>query len=482
MQEKSPFRQFFRYSREYANFVGFAHIFRMNRGKIVLFILGIILTLGAICLIFPEDGINVGKLHLNFPQLSDFLSENEDSSAVTEEITAIDTVSLKNVGEIEALRSRLLADKCAIAMPDSGLDALDRFFDALEKSDSELVRIVYYGDSQLEEDRMSCTLRDSLQARFGGGGVGLLPAETKYTFRVSESAGGNLGKYTFYGEGSSRLSSKSYGPLCSMNRLEGSASFSISPSSRNTGKSRYFRTLSIFAGNTGSKVKASLNGMTDTLASGKDFGVLRFSLPDSTEKVRLSISGRADIYGISLDGESGVSVDNVALRGCSGTIFTAMNRKPFEQYFRNSGTKLIIMQFGGNTLTGARSSKACGTYASSIRRQLTYMKEAAPDADILFIGPSDMATRRGGALQSYPILPEFIDSLKQAAKDCGAAFWDMYSAMGGQNSMVRWAKSSPSLAGPDYIHFTPRGADKMAGILYKAIMDMYDFHELKKKK
>ncbi len=443
------------------------------------FILGVLALLGAVCAVFPKDGIDAGSLHLGFPTLAQmFRDDDEGAQEAEEENPDGPDPCLQGLYE---MRTALLADSCGIMMPTDSLDALDRFFDALDSAGVNPVRIVYYGDSQIEEDRMSCTLRDSLQCRFGGGGVGLLPAERHYTYRAGVSATEGFTRYSLYGEGERRANRK-YGPLFSFNRIEGSGGVSISSSSRSRDNARLFSNVTVYAGNVSSMLKVSLNGQTDTLPAGTAAGSLTFALGDSVSKARLNLTGRADIYGISVDGVNGVCVDNVALRGCSGTIFTSLDREAPEYYFSHNGARLVILQFGGNTIPGVGSAKGCGKYAQSIREQIGYIREVAPRADILFIGPSDMATVRRGVRQTYPVLPEFIDSLKTAVLDCGAAYWDMYRVMGGNGSMVRWVKASPALAGPDYIHFTPAGAERMGARLYGALMEMYGYYRLRKRK
>ena len=111
-------------------------------------------------------------------------------------------------------------------------------------------------------------------------------------------------------------------------------------------------------------------------------------------------------------------------------------------------------------------------------RQITYLQEQAPEACILFIGPSDMSTTIQGKMQTYKHLPAFVDSLRTAVTDAGAAFWDMYAAMGGLNSMAQWVMQVPPLAGPDYVHFTPRGAEKMGDMLFDTLMLYYDYYKL----
>ncbi len=49
-----------------------------------------------------------------------------------------------------------------IYMPGDNIDYLDPFFDALEAARERPVRIMHYGDSQLEGDRISSVLRESV--------------------------------------------------------------------------------------------------------------------------------------------------------------------------------------------------------------------------------------------------------------------------------------------------------------------------------
>ena len=74
------------------------------------------------------------------------------------------------------------------------------FYAALQTSAKRSVRIVHYGDSQIEEDRISMILRRRLQDRFGGGGIGLLPMVQTiptYTAKQSIEQDGRELPYTF---------------------------------------------------------------------------------------------------------------------------------------------------------------------------------------------------------------------------------------------------------------------------------------------
>ena len=50
----------------------------------------------------------------------------------------------------------------------------------------------------------------------------------------------------------------------------------------------------------------------------------------------------------------------------------------------------------------------------------------------------------------------------------------MYKAMGGMNSMPSWVTADPPLAGADYTHFTPRGAQIISEFFYKALIIEYE--------
>ena len=54
------------------------------------------------------------------------------------------------------------------------------------------------------------------------------------------------------------------------------------------------------------------------------------------------------------------------------------------------------------------------------------------------------------------------------AQDEGIAYWSIYEAMGGYNSMVVWHEKG--LAGSDYVHFTRAGANIFGKKLYNWLM------------
>jgi len=62
--------------------------------------------------------------------------------------------------------------------------------------------------------------------------------------------------------------------------------------------------------------------------------------------------------------------------------------------------------------------------------------------------------------------------LKTATKEVGGAYFDMFLAMGGMDSMLAWVDNG--LAGKDYIHFTTQGTRIVAQKFYDMLMAAYN--------
>ncbi len=460
----------------------------MKAHKIVIFIFTIIVLLAVIASIFPKEGITIGNIHLEFPAIGDVigttkeLPKSEGEQLSPEQLLENRREAIKVSKENEYIEyfntnpARFYFPQC------DSVSYFDRLFAALEGADTTHMRILHYGDSQLECDRITSELRKRFQEQFGGSGVGLVPAvQTIATYTLSQSATEGIPRYLVYGSSTMRASHNGYGIMGQFAHVQGSGYFSFTGIGKNFPTSKSFNRVSVLACGSGS---ISLNAgdstyhVTDSLQA-DGCGVYRVTLPTMVNKASLSVSGNADIMGIMLDGVAGVSMDNIPMRGCSGTIFTKINRNTLAPFFAKENVKLIILQYGGNSVPYLKSAKSIENYKNSIKKQIALFKQLEPNACILFIGPADMATNNNGSMETYPYLEDVINALKEAANEEGVAFWDMCEAMGGRNSIVKWVKSSPQLAGSDYIHFTPKGAQEIADMLYDTFQLYYKYYRLR---
>jgi lysophospholipase L1-like esterase len=248
-------------------------------------------------------------------------------------------------------------------------------------------------------------------------------------------------------------------------------------------KTRQYDHLRLFYGNTKRPVNMQVVVHDSVVFKGSlrdniEYGFIRCSLPDSTDAVTLKFIGgdSPDIYGIELASDSGVIVDNIALRGSSGTIFTKNDFVHSTKMYRDLNPGLFILQFGGNVMPYIKDQKAIDNYGKWFKSQILRLKQSCPDAAFIVIGPSDMSTKEKDKFVTYEYLPAVVEALKNVALETDCAYWDMYLAMGGHNSMPGWVNADPELARPDYTHFSAKGARLIANMFYNAFILEYNNH------
>ena len=467
----------------------------MKKHQVLLFILGVFALLGVAWAAFPAGGVNVAGMNLRFLSyqgaLERALEKKVDVDSVMNSVTG--SFSLAEQDTLAFYKNFFQENANRIYLPEDDYAWFDGMFAQFEraKAQRKTLRVAHYGDSQIELDRMSSNLREALQQRFGGLGTGMFPAQTNvHSSSISKSASGSMTHFTMYGDSTTvRAPHRRYGVMAQLSQIYGPSTVSFRTLGGSTVKehAKSFSRVSVLIGNAPAEISVSLQCDTFKLKAQtvpKDsLGVrwLSWDLPYAVKKGSLRISGRCELYGVAVDdARGGVAVDNIPLRGCSGTIFTRINPALMKRSYALDDTRLIILQFGGNSVPYLKTDKGISNYMKQIAQQIDYFHQAAPEARILFIGPSDMCRSNNGRMETWPRLPEIVDSLKTTALSHGAAFWDMFHVMGGVNSMPRWVKHSPQYAGPDYIHFTTKGADFMGETLAASLMVYYDFYLLRK--
>ena len=459
----------------------------MKPYKILIFILLVICALGLISLFFPKDGLRIGNKELHFPSMEEVLVGPEQPEVELK--PEIDSVELKHLNDLkDTLRQYqvMLTEQTGhFYLPNDDVSFFDRLFAKMEQArrNKEVIRVLHYGDSQIEMDRISCNLRSFFQSTFGGGGPGMVPViQTIPSFAVSQYASGALTLYASYGEGARTRGN--YGLMCKCYRLGGGATFTANASRHKDTDPRVkkFSNITLLYNDHTGNFSATLSdrrGYKESVENGlTGVHTCHWLLDSAATSVQISMQGSADLYGIMLDDGYGVAVDNIPLRGSSGDQFTLITDTLLRTSYKQANVGLIILQFGGNSVPVIYNEKSLNNYCTSIERQIRRVRQCCAGATILFIGPSDMSTRRGGVMQTYPMLPQLIDSLRTIALRNNAAYWDIYEVMGGHNSMIAWVNNG--LAGPDYIHFTPAGARRVGKILAQNFATMYDLYRTRK--
>ena len=462
----------------------------MSPWKVTSVFASIIACLTAISMVFPREGITIGDHSYYLPTICDLTEANTTGTVaiggnkaieIPKEITALSD-------SIDFLESSFDQSDTRFWLPSASY--FDDFWATAENTATtgRVVRIMHYGDSQIEMDRISYQLRAYMQQHFGGGGPGMLPFRTIIaSTSVSQIASGSLTHLASFGDSTVVRSRGNYGPMMQCFRMVGNASVFVKASSNSkTGdRLKHFSRIRLVYNDRSGNFKATLSekkkNRYSTSFSSKKSGVgsMLWSLDSAATAFNITTSGSADLYCITVDNGPGVAVDNIPMRGCSGSQFTSVDKNLLSRAYAQLDIAMIILQFGGNSVPYLRSNKSISTYCNTMGKQIDYIHQCCPKAKILFIGPSDMSTSERGKLQTYPMLPTLIDSLRVTANRHGAAFWSIYHAQGGWNSMLAWKKQG--LAGSDYVHFTPKGAAIMGERLSTAFDNSYRLYGMKRR-
>ena len=472
--------------------------------KVLLFL---VLVLSLLCIpsaLIPEEGVKWLGINWRFLPLERvWVAKKQVKKNIDKIVAAVDTTDINNgvkhigksSGQTGLPDGGSLASESANPLQMSGGAAakLYRFFAALQgAAEGQKISIFHYGDSQIEGDRMTAYIRQRIQQQFGGVGPGFIPAYNVYnTQSFKQKVSPNFKRYTAFWP--PKMSSRRYGALLSAATFEVSGAtetpteawVEIAPSPSAFARARTFSQVKCYYNSCYApcSVKIYENDKLiheDSLVADGGQHVLPLSFGHTPGKLRFVFaSTKSPIFtGFSLDGDVGVQVNNVAMRGSSGHDLSSSDASIFAQMHREANTKLFILQFGGNSVHAFRDSSSVRYYIGALKNRINYIQKLVPDAAIILIGPSDMSRLHDGVFETYPYLPYTVDRMQKMCAENGVAFWNLYAAMGGKNSMPAWV--AQGLAGKDYVHFSPRGASIASQYFFEAFGAAYSEWQSKK--
>ena len=132
-----------------------------------------------------------------------------------------------------------------------------------------------------------------------------------------------------------------------------------------------------------------------------------------------------------------------------------------------------MFSIGINDAYGSHFSKE--NYKKNYRELIARIRTVAPNTAILFTTNNDSYYKRRYANKNGILVKQAMEEL---SSEFNASVWDMFTVMGGLNSINTWVKYR--LARTDRIHFKREGYIIVAQLMYDALIQSYNVH-LKKK-
>jgi len=380
------------------------------------------------------------------------------------------------------------------------------------------IRIAHYGDSIIEGDLITGKLRELLQSEYGGSGVGLVPITSivsDFRMTIGHRFSRNWESRSFANRGSYDVPLGMIGytfiprnyylaetvikvepKIAVPDSLQADSVRVAAPATKakketrriavagpawveyygtdNPGGAPQFRRIRLFYSQASAKsrIRAAFDGkpsQTFQLQAEEGIQVLDLSAGGPVNKVRLEFDPRDPIhvYGVSFDDTDGVYVDNHAVRGYTGMYFNALPQEHMAGFQEHLDYDLIMLQYGLNV--SQPKARDYDDYKTMMIRSVQHIQAALPDVPILIIGVHDRGIRQAGVFQTSPDIPLLVNTQAEIAAATGCAFWNVYEAMGGLNSMLEYVNAKPPLANTDYTHFNLAGANKIAAMLYETL-------------
>lgn len=369
---------------------------------------------------------------------------------------------------------RHFADECSVAIEDFDTVELSRFDKFIEKlATGEKVRIAFMGDSFVEGDILTSDLREQLQSVFGGRGVGFVACDIPFATvrRTIKRTSSGWSAYSVMKPKSAPadVADKFFvSGYVAKGGAGATTRWTVTDAFEHLDSAKRARVL-LYSRDT-SSVRITLNDtiINDIEVAGYDHMREIYVEAPKIDNISIGVlQGSVLCYGVSLEDDGGVVLDNFSVRSNNGhAIFgtgAAINREIDEVL----GYDLVVLQYGLNIMQ--RGQRAYTGYCKQLCDMIAYAERCFPDAAILVLGVSDRWVKgdEGGYVPIGSV--DALTSYQRAAADStNVAFWNTSKAMAALGGMPAFV--SKGWAAKDYTHINFMGGKQIAKQLAYAII------------
>ena len=354
--------------------------------------------------------------------------------------------------------------------------ALDTVYAALAATEAGTaagpVRIAFYGDSVSAADAIPGRIRARLQDAFGDGGPGFLhaiaPHRYNYSLQVERTSSGT---WTSWNAVQPRTADDLYGFGLATAEGHGTLRWRMRDPARHYTRAELFYLAHPRGGTADLLVDGEVAASLDTAADTKAAAYQVLMLDDRAHALDLKTTrGKVRLFGITLERERGVVVDNLAIVSATAAKLRNNREDHWRDQLAHRAADLVVFMIGTNEAQWLAGSRMSG-YEQEWAAVLAPVRAARPDASCLVVAPLDQAQTRDGKLVPRRAMPKMIAAQRRAARAAGCAFWDSFTWMGGSGAAIKWNRRG--LLGSDFAHPSPQGMARVADALTDALIAGY---------
>ena len=344
------------------------------------------------------------------------------------------------------------------------------------------VRIAYYGDSYIEGDILTADLREMFQAKFGGNGVGWVDCGTPIV-RLRRSIRQNYSGITEYvvvkkpfGSSRQSLAERYYVPREGARVLTKASSHYPHAASWTSAK-LFFRARTSLC------VKAtSSSGAVTSHKFGGSPGVQMFETTGNMTSIDYrftNIGSGTTLFGMALESNTGVVLDNFSVRGASGTTLAKIPVNTLNDFSRLRPYDLIIIHFGLNVAVKGNPTSVMEGYTRKMKKVVQHFQSNFPKASIMIVSVSDRDQRSENGFKTMHEVKKLVALQERMAADTHVAFYNFFKAMGGEGSIKLLVDRN--MANKDYTHLSFGGGTAVAKKVFPSFIAGLDNYKRRKK-
>ncbi|UJR78885.1 GDSL-type esterase/lipase family protein [Sandaracinus amylolyticus] len=360
--------------------------------------------------------------------------------------------------------------------------AMRAFYDALYRTAARepgaITRVAHYGDSSIALDGITQTVRERMQHRFGDAGHGfVLAARGSMPYRHRGVRHESSDAWRLMDITHLPLSDGHYGYGGYQARSISGATAEFATAEEGNPVGTHASRFEVLYERhpRGGRFEIRVDGgepqLVDTRGEPVTDDVHRVVVPDGPHEITIRTVGHGEshLYGVVLERDGpGVVYDSLGMVGARARRFLGFDRAHLARQLEQRGTNLVVIGYGGNDADDDRDE---AQFEEDFRQVARLVRQARPEASCLLFAPLDQAERdERGRIRTLETVPMIVRAMRRAAQAEGCAFFDTWSAMGGEGGMERWFRSRPRLAFGDFRHATPAGYRVIGNMLYKALL------------
>ena len=359
----------------------------------------------------------------------------------------------------------------------------------LQETKKGRIDIIHIGDSHLQADHFSGTIRQKLQLKFGNAGRGLIfpyhvaKSNEPATYKTTSNTIWDSKRNVFYEKplpiGISGFTIETTNAQAELNlTVKDNPGLGYSFTKFTLFQEKGFRNYDITICDEINCEKGIFKS-SDTLIN-SFVSELKFDKPISQIILRNKNTDTLNqkstrIYGMLLENDSsGILYNMIGVNGAEYRHY--VKSKFFMEQLSYLNADLVIVSLGTNEAYSPGFDKVL--FYRYIDTLITNIKFASPNATILLTTPADSFRKSRKGRIKNPDMQQARVAIINYCLQHDLPYWDLYEIMGGYGSMAKWFTAH--LSAKDRVHFNGRGYQVQGDLFYQALMNGFEKYSIKK--